>query len=198
MRPPQVETALVAGAAGAIEVDITDPGDDRRGIALIAHPHPLMGGTKDNKVVTTLARTFYALGLIALRVEHLVEVHHAELHLGVISSWIRRIKREELAIFILRIHVRRAVVLAEIAVADAQFRLGAEWTLRIRLEKLGKIRTCPRPLLFLEGCVSAVEQNLIGFAWPGLDRRTRPARAGHDGEKEKRTACEEPGGRYFH
>ncbi len=58
---------LVDGPAGKIEVDISDPGEERRGIALIAHPHPLMGGTKDNKVVTTLARTFYALGHVALR-----------------------------------------------------------------------------------------------------------------------------------
>lgn len=37
------------------------------GIALIAHPHPLQGGTFDNKVVTTLARAFVTLGHAALR-----------------------------------------------------------------------------------------------------------------------------------
>ena len=58
---------MVEGPAGRIEVDIQDPGDGRRGIALIAHPHPLMGGTKDNKVVTTLAKTFFALGYVAAR-----------------------------------------------------------------------------------------------------------------------------------
>ena len=67
MRPSAPETVAVAGPAGNIEVDIHDPGEARRGIALIAHPHPLMGGTKDNKVVTTLARTLYALGCVALR-----------------------------------------------------------------------------------------------------------------------------------
>ncbi len=68
MRPAQVEKALVGGPAGNIEVDISDPGaGSRAGIALIAHPHPLMGGTKDNKVVTTLARTLYALGNVTLR-----------------------------------------------------------------------------------------------------------------------------------
>ena len=61
------QTALIEGPAGTIEVDINDPGAARRGIALIAHPHPLMGGTKDNKVVTTLARTFYDMGHVALR-----------------------------------------------------------------------------------------------------------------------------------
>ncbi len=71
MRPVTTDTVLLDGAAGTIEIDISDPGlisdGRRRGIALIAHPHPLMGGTKDNKVVTTLARTFFALGYVALR-----------------------------------------------------------------------------------------------------------------------------------
>jgi len=67
LRPATTENLLLDGPAGKIEVDVSDPGDSRRAIALIAHPHPLMGGTKDNKVVTTLARTFYALGFVALR-----------------------------------------------------------------------------------------------------------------------------------
>ena len=67
MKPPATEKILLDGAAGAIEIDITDPGAARVAIALIAHPHPLMGGTKDNKVVTTLARTFHALGCATLR-----------------------------------------------------------------------------------------------------------------------------------
>lgn len=67
LRPTPLETVLVDGPAGKIEVDLNDPGTSRRGIALIAHPHPLMGGTKDNKVVTTLARTLYALDHVALR-----------------------------------------------------------------------------------------------------------------------------------
>lgn len=67
MKPSTPEQVLIDGPAGTIELDINDPGEERRGIALIAHPHPLMGGTKDNKVVTTLARTFYTLGYAALR-----------------------------------------------------------------------------------------------------------------------------------
>jgi alpha/beta superfamily hydrolase len=58
---------LVEGPAGGIETDVNDPGGARRGIALIAHPNPVQGGTKDNKVVTTLAKTFYALGYVAAR-----------------------------------------------------------------------------------------------------------------------------------
>jgi uncharacterized protein len=71
LRPAKTDRLLLDGTAGKIEVDVSDPGlgsdGRRRGIAVIAHPHPLMGGTKDNKVVTTLARTFHALGYAALR-----------------------------------------------------------------------------------------------------------------------------------
>jgi alpha/beta superfamily hydrolase len=38
-----------------------------RGIALVAHPHPLYGGTMENKVAQTLARTFVALGYVVAR-----------------------------------------------------------------------------------------------------------------------------------
>ena len=58
---------MIDGPVGAIDVALNDPGAKRRGIALIAHPHPLQGGTRDNKVVTTLARAFYALGYCAVR-----------------------------------------------------------------------------------------------------------------------------------
>ncbi|MCL4799885.1 MAG: alpha/beta fold hydrolase [Burkholderiales bacterium] len=73
-RPPQ-ERALVAGPAGTIETAIEHPAvfpadgvsEGVRGIALVCHPHPLFGGTMDNKVVTTLARAFVELGCVALR-----------------------------------------------------------------------------------------------------------------------------------
>jgi len=58
---------MIEGPAGAIETDVNDPGGARQGIALIAHPNPLHGGTKDNKVVTTLAKVFFALGYVAAR-----------------------------------------------------------------------------------------------------------------------------------
>jgi alpha/beta superfamily hydrolase len=67
MPPAAAERLLIPGPAGNIEIDIHDAGEPRRGIALIAHPHPLQGGTKDNKVVTTLARTFSGLGYVAIR-----------------------------------------------------------------------------------------------------------------------------------
>lgn len=60
------ERALVDGPDGKIEVFV-EGHDNPQGIALIAHPHPLFGGTADNKVVTTLSRAFRERGCITLR-----------------------------------------------------------------------------------------------------------------------------------
>lgn len=43
-----LERVIIEGPAGKIETDISDPGGARCGIALIAHPNPVQGGTKDN------------------------------------------------------------------------------------------------------------------------------------------------------
>ncbi|MCL2636174.1 MAG: alpha/beta hydrolase, partial [Betaproteobacteria bacterium] len=65
MRVPE-EKLLLAGPAGHIEVIMERP-DAPRGIALIAHPHPIGGGANTNKVAYTLARTFVSLGYAAFR-----------------------------------------------------------------------------------------------------------------------------------
>ena len=52
----------IAGPVGRIECAVDAPDGPASGIALIAHPHPLYGGTLDNKVVQTLARAFVELG----------------------------------------------------------------------------------------------------------------------------------------
>lgn len=57
----------IDGPAGKIETVIDDPGAERRGLALIAHPHPLYGGSLSNKVVTTLAKTLFDQGYVAVR-----------------------------------------------------------------------------------------------------------------------------------
>lgn len=57
----------IAGPAGALEVALNIPNVVPRGIALVAHPHPLQGGTLDNKVAQTLARTFATLGYASIR-----------------------------------------------------------------------------------------------------------------------------------
>ncbi len=53
---------FVEGPAGKIECAVDEPDGSPRGAVLIAHPHPLYGGTLDNKVVQTLARAFVELG----------------------------------------------------------------------------------------------------------------------------------------
>jgi len=53
---------FIGGPAGRIECAVDKPHNPARGVALIAHPHPLFGGTLDNKVVQTLARAFVELG----------------------------------------------------------------------------------------------------------------------------------------
>ena len=57
------------GQVGVIEAAVDEPHDAAplRGVAVIAHPHPLFGGTMDNKVVQTLARAFVQCGWRAVR-----------------------------------------------------------------------------------------------------------------------------------
>src|SRR5207342_3533158 len=57
----------VAGPAGRIETAIDAPDGAVRGVAVLCHPHPLHGGTMDNKVIQTLARAFVLLGYRAVR-----------------------------------------------------------------------------------------------------------------------------------
>ena len=65
----QTERLLLQGPAGRIEVlrDAPAEGVVPRGTAVIAHPHPLFGGTMDNKVVQTLARAFVQCGWVVVR-----------------------------------------------------------------------------------------------------------------------------------
>lgn len=65
-RPPPTEPALITGPDGTLELLIDAPATVK-GIALIAHPHPLFGGANTNKIAHTLARTFRDLGYVALR-----------------------------------------------------------------------------------------------------------------------------------
>ena len=63
------ERLHVTGPAGAIEVAVDQPPgiDAPRGVAVLAHPHPLFGGTMDNKVVQTMARAFLQMGYRTVR-----------------------------------------------------------------------------------------------------------------------------------
>ncbi len=58
----------IQGPAGAIECAVDAPADRvPRGVAVLCHPHPVHGGTMDNKVVQTLARAFVQLGYRTVR-----------------------------------------------------------------------------------------------------------------------------------
>lgn len=65
-RPLPTERALLNGPDGIIEVLIDAP-EKPRGIAVVAHPHPLFGGANTNKIAHTLARTFRDLGYATVR-----------------------------------------------------------------------------------------------------------------------------------
>ena len=62
------ETLTVAGPVGPLEALLETPADaPPNGIAVVCHPHPMHGGTMQNKVAHTLARAFTNSGLAALR-----------------------------------------------------------------------------------------------------------------------------------
>jgi alpha/beta superfamily hydrolase len=64
----QTERLTLSGPAGSLEALLDAPSaSEALGTAVIAHPHPLFGGTMDNKVVQTVARAFVQSGWRALR-----------------------------------------------------------------------------------------------------------------------------------
>lgn len=63
----QTEHLFQDGPAGALELAIDRPAGEAQGTAVIAHPHPLHGGTLSNKVVQTLARACVLAGWTAVR-----------------------------------------------------------------------------------------------------------------------------------
>jgi alpha/beta superfamily hydrolase len=59
---------FIDGPAGKLETALGEPASTSlRGIAVVAHPHPLYGGTMNNKVVHTLFKSFLELGFIAVK-----------------------------------------------------------------------------------------------------------------------------------
>ncbi|HSV70759.1 MAG TPA: alpha/beta fold hydrolase [Methylibium sp.] len=57
----------LAGPAGALACAQDDPAAAPTALMVVCHPHPLHGGTMDNKVVQTIARTGLQLGWRVLR-----------------------------------------------------------------------------------------------------------------------------------
>lgn len=64
-----MQTETIPGPAGALQVLVEQPDADPRALAVICHPHPLHGGSLNNKIVHQMARTFAAadMGAISVR-----------------------------------------------------------------------------------------------------------------------------------
>jgi alpha/beta superfamily hydrolase len=58
---------FIDGPAGKLETVLGEPDSAPKGIAVIAHPHPLHGGTMDNKVVHTLFNALLELQFITVK-----------------------------------------------------------------------------------------------------------------------------------
>ena len=74
MKPPRAERVRLAGPVGEIEALVEIPADDAAAagaaparFGVVCHPHPLYGGTLDNKVVYAVARAFVELGVPTIR-----------------------------------------------------------------------------------------------------------------------------------
>ena len=68
-RPPQPRPATIEGPSGPLEARVEDPapGVVPVAVGVVCHPHPLYGGTMQNKVVHTLARAMQELGVPTVR-----------------------------------------------------------------------------------------------------------------------------------
>lgn len=64
----QDTSILIDGPAGKLQIMLEEAiGKEREALGIVCHPHPLHGGNMNNKVVTTLAKTFQQLGLLTIR-----------------------------------------------------------------------------------------------------------------------------------
>jgi alpha/beta superfamily hydrolase len=68
-RPPAPRPAIIEGPVGPIEARIEDPEASASPAVcgVVCHPHPLHGGTMQNKVVHTVARAMQELGAPTVR-----------------------------------------------------------------------------------------------------------------------------------
>ena len=65
---PEKKQFVIDGPAGDLEALLEAPQDhEPTGCAVVCHPHPVHGGTMQNKVAHTLARSFVGVGFAALR-----------------------------------------------------------------------------------------------------------------------------------
>lgn len=67
MNPSIIQNFLINGPIGKLEVTLGEPEPVPKGIAIIAHPHPLHGGTMNNKIIHTLFTTLLELEFITAK-----------------------------------------------------------------------------------------------------------------------------------
>ena len=58
---------MIDGPAGLLQSSVEEGSNTDASWGLVCHPHPLFGGTMDNKVVTTVARAMSACGMPTIR-----------------------------------------------------------------------------------------------------------------------------------
>lgn len=58
---------LIQGPAGQLELYAGKAQEEHKAWGIVCHPHPLHGGTMNNKIVTTLVKTFQALNVATIR-----------------------------------------------------------------------------------------------------------------------------------
>lgn len=66
-RPAVAQRIAIEGPAGSLEAVVEAPAAQGGAYALVCHPHPLFGGTMDNKIVTTVARALQACAVPTVR-----------------------------------------------------------------------------------------------------------------------------------
>lgn len=65
---PKQHQFTIDGPVGKLEALLESPQDvEPSAVAVVCHPHPVHGGTMQNKVAHTLARSFVGAGIAALR-----------------------------------------------------------------------------------------------------------------------------------
>ncbi len=69
MTMPRIDSQSVeiAGPAGRLQAVVAEPASDGSLYGVVCHPHPLFGGTMDNKVVTTVAKALADCAVPTLR-----------------------------------------------------------------------------------------------------------------------------------
>jgi len=65
--PGHQTRGVIPGPVGALELVVSSPQAQARGLIVVAHPHPQHGGTLDNKVTYMIARAVVEAGFVAVR-----------------------------------------------------------------------------------------------------------------------------------